>query len=91
MKKLLFLAPLVLIGFGVGFGIAAVATVPAEATELCNPNLCIYEWYCATETGPNCTNPLRPYYAYDVDGWCSDGNPSHICPDEFAGCCRFPH
>ncbi|NMC44968.1 MAG: hypothetical protein GYA46_13700, partial [candidate division Zixibacteria bacterium] len=48
MKKLLFLAPLVLIGFGVGFGIAAVATVPAEATELCNPNLCIYEWYCAT-------------------------------------------
>ena len=90
MKKSFILVPLFVIGFGAAFGLALLSPDQAMAVPLCDPDYCIYELHCSSETGPLCTNPMRPFYLYAINGECTN-NPIGVCPDEFAGCCRFPY
>jgi hypothetical protein len=78
MKKLLFLTPLFVVGFGAG---------PVQAGPDHCQGTCIYEPYCSSETGPLCINPSQPYYLYKINGECLE-YPGQPCPDEFAGCCK---
>ncbi|MDD4051448.1 MAG: hypothetical protein PHR28_06075 [candidate division Zixibacteria bacterium] len=86
MKKLVFLTPLFVIGFAVGLGIVLFGAGPAEAGPDYCRGTCIYRLYCSTDTGPSCTNPIRPYYLYRTEGVCL-GYPNDPCPDAFVGCC----
>ncbi|MCP4567598.1 MAG: hypothetical protein GY841_08470 [FCB group bacterium] len=90
MKKTVIFAATFLAVFGLVAGLTVFSAAPVTAGELCGGEYnCIYEIYCANETGPECPNPTFPYYRYAINGWCTSGNPHHFCPDYQGGCCRF--
>jgi len=91
MKKFVFLPTLFAVVFGLALGFTLIFNQSARADPpptLCDVD-CVYEVYCSSTTGPLCTNPLRPHYAYSINGDCPD-HPWHLCPWEgaFVGCCR---
>jgi hypothetical protein len=89
MKKVVILSSLFIGIFGLTLGFAISTFDTALAAPEC-PEECHYDLYCSYDTGPNCTNPYRPYYMYTVDG--CQNYPGYWCPlnGAFYGCCNMP-
>ena len=90
MKRTMAFSTLFLLVFGLSMGLSMlVQDTQAEPPCLRSEVVCWYD--CTTETGPLCTNPNRPYYAYNRECGVLPGHHCHnIWDDTFAGCCNGP-
>ena len=89
MKRISVYSGMFLLVFGAVLGLTAFTPDDVSAGIPC-PEWCIYELSCTSTTGPNCTDPAKPYYWMGVNGWCTTGEPHHFCGDVFKNCCSNP-
>lgn len=89
-KTVIFLS---LFAFAFALSVSLTTFDKASAGDVCARNQCLCVRECTTETGPNCTDPAKPYYY--VSTTCAPFPRWLDCScqpfeDEFAGCCSDP-
>ncbi len=87
MKKTAVFSLLFLAAFVVTAGITVLSGT-VSASIPCPSPVCISE--CTTDTGPLCTLPARPNYAYAIECFCPHPGAHHEVPSVpfFSGCCN---